>query len=126
MTLLPSARMKSVRFGSLPSAMNATVTPLPVAICCAVGTLGSSDAVRVLCNASGSSSGFDGSVGQMPGAAAAAARGAALRGVAAGVAPTTGAMLTVRSGSTAATAGSAASASACAAVTVAAKPLTLV
>ena len=46
---------------SMPSAMNATLTPLPVAIECACGTLGFGFSVLVRLSASGSSCGLLGS-----------------------------------------------------------------
>src|SRR4051794_893888 len=66
-TFEPSGRMKSGLLMSSPSAKNATFTPLPVASCCAEGVLGSSNAVLVVCSASGSSSGLLGLLGQTPG-----------------------------------------------------------
>ncbi len=71
---------------SNPSANVATLTPVPVARFCAWGVLGSSNAVCVVCSASGSSSGLAGSAGHrvwplgvvVPGAAARGAFAAAL------------------------------------------------
>jgi hypothetical protein len=45
--------------------MNATLTPVPSTMFCACGVFASSNAVFVTCNASGSSIGWLGSVGQM-------------------------------------------------------------
>src|SRR5256885_5402004 len=59
--------MKSGFFGSRPSAIQPTVTPLPVASWCAWGRRASVNSVWVVCSASGSSSGLVGSLGQLPG-----------------------------------------------------------
>ena len=107
--------MKSGLLMSMPSAMKATLTPVPSTMVCACGTEVSENAVFVTCSASGSSSGLAGSLGQTE------------------LSGTTVAALTavwiacfcndpkvnVRSGTTAATDGSEARPAACAGVTVA-------
>src|SRR5690349_17602908 len=104
--------MKSGLLMSMPSAIQATFTPAPVASDWACGAAGSLNALLVVCSASGSSSGLLGSDGQVgvatPEACAApAAAGADASGL-------IGALVIGRSGKTAATAGSAASAEICA------------
>ncbi len=118
--------MKSGLFGSRLSAMNATLTPAPVASCWAFG-LPSVVSALIDRSASGSTSGLR-RVGRADGAAGRGVRLAVealalALGPAAGGAAAGGETETSRSGTTDATAGSAASAAAWAAVTVAAKAL---
>src|SRR5215475_5214839 len=121
MTWLPSGRMKSGLLMSMPSAIHATLTPVPSTMFCACGVDLSRYAVCVVCNASGSSNGFDGSDGQLVDVSVAVADVPAALPVVSNVGRAIG-----RSGRIAATAGFAATADACAAVMLAAKPLTKV
>ena len=105
--------MKSGLLMSRPSARKATVTPLPVAICCAEGVALLLNAVWVTCRASGSSSGLAGLLGQTLLAAGGArqrerlrARACRRRGASRWCRRASSAIC--RSGSTEATAGSAA------------------
>src|ERR1044071_5538340 len=124
-TCEPSGRMKSGLLMSTPSAKNATLTPAPVARFAACGIDGSLNATCMVCSASGSSSGFDGSDGQMPlcgvvGLPGSNDDGAATLGP---EAVGDGALLIAASGITAATRGSASSRCCAPAETIAAKPL---
>src|SRR5215475_6490709 len=106
---------------SRPSAMNATLTPVPSTMFCACGVAVSLNAVLVTCKASGSSNGCDGSLGQTgpfwtAGFDEPPVLGACVR---------IGGALIGRSGTIAATDGSAASALDCAVVTVAEIALTV-
>src|SRR5262252_8881681 len=97
--------MKSGLLMSTPSAMYATVTPVPSTMFCACGVEVLSKAVFVTCSASGCSSGWPGSLGQVGAVDGAGVDGPvpALNDGAAG------APLSVRSGKTPRTDGSEAS-----------------
>jgi hypothetical protein len=110
---------------STPSAKNATFTPAPVTRFAACGVDWSSKATCIVCRASGSSSGFAGSVGQIPLCGVVGLPGSADAGFRPLEPDVAGAWigLTIASGMTAATPGSAASRVCTLVETVAAKPL---
>jgi len=115
---VPSLRRKPALRGLMPSAMNATLTPLPsMPNAAAVTAEALSERALIVLSASGSSRGLFGSVEHAAAGttAAAAAEGAAAAAATAGA----GVTGTKTSGDTFSTAGSAASAAACAVVTVA-------
>src|SRR5262245_11104606 len=111
--------MKSGLLMSMPSAIQATLTPEPSTMFCACGVDLSRNAVCVVCSASGSSNGFDGSDGQIVDVSVVAPDAPAVGGAVSVVGRAIG-----RSGTMAATAGFDASELIWAGVMFAANPFT--